>query len=74
MARDGMPTHNDSDKHDCIEEGTVVFVGVLGAPGYGQSWDCTSCGRSFWRGSCGSALIPFDELTSPPELSIYDVI
>jgi hypothetical protein len=35
--------------HDCEAAGTLKFAGIYGAPGVGQAWDCTACGRSWAR-------------------------
>jgi hypothetical protein len=44
--------------HVCEEH--LRYVAHIGAPGYGQSWECAICGRGCWRAS------PY----SPPEF--YD--
>lgn len=52
----------------------LKFRGHIGAPGYGQSWECVDCGEAMW--SLGGALnaVPYASLEQPPELSIEDVI
>lgn len=35
--------------HDCEAAGTLNYAGTYGAPGAGQAWDCTACGRSWAR-------------------------
>ncbi len=37
------------DDHDCQAAGTLAFVAHYGAPGIGQSWTCTACGRAWSR-------------------------
>jgi hypothetical protein len=36
-------------EHDCQAAGTLTFVAVYGAPGVGQAWKCTECGRAWAR-------------------------
>lgn len=38
-----------SVEHDCQAAGTLTFVAVCGAPGVGQAWRCTECGRAWAR-------------------------
>jgi hypothetical protein len=50
--RDEAHPGNDNDwqdDHDCQAAGTLAFVGHYGAPGVGQSWTCTACGRAWSR-------------------------
>jgi hypothetical protein len=35
--------------HDCEAAGTLKYAGTYGAPGVGQAWDCTACGRGWAR-------------------------
>jgi hypothetical protein len=41
--------HACRDDHDCQAAGTLAFVAYYGAPGIGQSWTCTACGRAWSR-------------------------
>jgi hypothetical protein len=45
--------------HDCQAAGTLVFVAVYGAPGVGQAWECTQCGRHWAR--VGNQFYPAEE-------------
>ncbi|SCL20430.1 hypothetical protein GA0074692_0865 [Micromonospora pallida] len=36
-------------EHDCEAAGTLEFVATYGAPGVGQAWSCTACGRDWSR-------------------------
>ncbi|MEU8076000.1 hypothetical protein AB0B31_11160 [Catellatospora citrea] len=38
-----------SAQHDCVSAQTLVLEGVFAAPGFGQSWKCSSCGRGWTR-------------------------
>lgn len=49
---DHLPTEDTNSspiEHDCQAAGTLTFVAVYGAPGVGQSWTCTECGRDWAR-------------------------
>ncbi|WP_416901327.1 hypothetical protein [Micromonospora echinospora] len=48
-----------SPKHDCEAAGTLQFVAVYGAPGVGQAWTCTTCGRDWSR--VGGTFWPADQ-------------
>ena len=37
--------------------GTVLFVAHIAAPGYGQSWHCSSCEHPFVRLNAASELL-----------------
>lgn len=39
--------------------GQVAFSGHLAAPGYGQAWECGSCGEGFWRANAAAELVAF---------------
>lgn len=50
----GDPAHragstDTSAMHDCEAAGTLTFVAAYGAPGIGQAWACTDCGRHWAR-------------------------
>jgi hypothetical protein len=54
MTRDPMETNRTTDstmvgRHDCQAEATLVYVADYGAPGVGQAWACTACGRDWSR-------------------------
>ena len=40
---------SDRFEHDCQTAGTLVFVATYGAPGIGQAWTCTTCGKEWSR-------------------------
>ena len=44
--------------HDCESAGTLTYAGDYGAPGVGQAWDCTVCGRGWAR--LGGRFYPAD--------------
>ena len=46
-------------EHDCHAAGTLAFEGVYGAPGVGQAWACTECGRGWAR--LGNQFYPAEE-------------
>jgi len=51
-ARDGGhhdPHPGDQPEHDCQAAGTLDYVADYGAPGIGQAWTCTACGRPWSR-------------------------
>jgi hypothetical protein len=45
----GAGTTHSLVEHDCQTAATLVFRGHYGAPGVGQAWDCTECGRGWSR-------------------------
>lgn len=43
-------THRgDRTEHDCQKAGTLAFIAHYGAPGVGQAWACTTCGKEWSR-------------------------
>ncbi|ROO63010.1 hypothetical protein EDC02_5020 [Micromonospora sp. Llam0] len=46
-------------EHDCHAAGTLTFVAEYGAPGVGQEWTCTECGRAWAR--LGERLHPAED-------------
>lgn len=46
------------DGHQCDAAETLKYVGTYGAPGVGQAWDCTACGRNWAR--LGDQFYPAD--------------
>jgi hypothetical protein len=57
------PTADDTGRpvveHDCQASGTLVYVAAYGAPGVGQAWSCTDCGRGWAR--VGGLFYPAEE-------------
>jgi hypothetical protein len=54
MTRDPMEANSNIDStvvggHDCEADATLVYVADYGAPGVGQAWACTACGRGWSR-------------------------
>lgn len=52
LADPAQPTtdpHTLARGHDCLAAGTLEFVAAYGAPGVGQAWQCTGCGRGWAR-------------------------
>ncbi|WP_406106298.1 hypothetical protein [Micromonospora globbae] len=45
-------------EHDCEAAGTLAFVAAYGAPGVGQAWTCTTCGKQWSR--AGGTFWPAD--------------
>ena len=60
------------DLHNCSDH--LEFRGWIGAPGYGQSYDCAVCGEPFWSPGGAERAVPIDVLGRPPELTPEDVI
>jgi hypothetical protein len=46
-------------EHDCHAAGTLAYVAAYGAPGFGQAWACTECGRDWAR--LGNQFYPAEE-------------
>jgi hypothetical protein len=54
MTQDPMGTNSTTGstmvgRHDCQADATLVYVADYGAPGVGQAWACTACGRGWSR-------------------------
>lgn len=50
--------------HNCQAAGTLIYEGEYGAPGFGQAWTCTTCGREwarlgeiFWPAEAGAHIL-----------------
>jgi len=49
------------------------FCGWIGAPGYGQAWECDQCGEALWSPGGPERVVPYADLDRPPELDIEDI-
>ena len=58
----------------CCPHHDLKYIAHVAAPGYGVSWECEACGTPMWSAGCGSEAMPYAEMDSPPELSIWDVM
>ncbi|MFI7493073.1 hypothetical protein ACIBXA_32345 [Micromonospora echinaurantiaca] len=64
------PVADDSHRdHDCEAAGTLAFVAHYGAPGTGQAWTCTRCGKAwsrvdgvFWPADQGVHILSIDDV------------
>jgi hypothetical protein len=43
------PCPGEQPEHDCQAADTLEYVAQYGAPGIGQAWHCTVCGRAWSR-------------------------
>ncbi|GAA5200713.1 hypothetical protein GCM10023322_79160 [Rugosimonospora acidiphila] len=59
----------DQASHDCQTAGTLTYRGDYGAPGFGQAWRCTACGKAWSR--LGNVFQP--EECGAHILTIHDV-
>lgn len=53
------------------EDSTLKFKGHIAAPGYGQSWDCTECDKTFTV--VGDTVYDNEELDAPLEMNLEDI-
>lgn len=47
---------------DHLCEQNLTFEGTLAAPGFGQSWKCTLCGKPFHRNNASSTPRAYEDL------------
>jgi hypothetical protein len=59
VAAAAQDTSGSPVEHDCQAAGTLTFAAVYGAPGVGQAWKCTECGRDWAR--LGERFYPAEE-------------